>query len=133
MKADNITNWIKLDYEASSLYSVMADGTFRATSAGRSAWKTLINGSSLQLNCNKEGFNIKELNNVQISARLGLIANNEYNCLSSDSWIGYGVSYTTTCILGFVSSTSCGNEANCLTSADNGDKTIAAFGYFLVQ
>ena len=41
-----------------SLSSLIAYGKYRATSLGRNAWRKLIGSqSSLQANCNKEGFN----------------------------------------------------------------------------
>ena len=40
------------------MYSLIADGQYRATSLGRDTWKLLIGSeASLQLSCNKEGFN----------------------------------------------------------------------------
>lgn len=54
MKKDgDITRWITVRYNASSLYSVIADGQYRPLDVGRTAWKSLIAGSSLQVNCNK--------------------------------------------------------------------------------
>ena len=133
MKVNGITRWMKLDYTASSLYSVMADGIFRDTTAGRSAWKALIDGSSLQLNCNKEGFNIHttipEKPEFFLDGRLAFIGNNENNCISPDSYIGFGVSM-------FAcrrhSEITCGNKAMC-PGTDNGDKTAPAIGFILVQ
>ncbi|XP_028412836.1 uncharacterized skeletal organic matrix protein 5-like [Dendronephthya gigantea] len=105
MSHKKATKWMTLDDTASSLYSVIADGQFRATTAGRAAWKSLIAGSSLQKNCNREGFN------AVFRIRIGFQANNEEDCNSCDSWIGYGAERT------------CGN----------GDKNLATFGYILVQ
>ena len=45
-------------YSASSSYSLITDGEYRETNLGRNKWKSLISGSSLQNNCNKEGFNV---------------------------------------------------------------------------
>ena len=51
-------NFIVIKRNASSLYSLIADGQFRATSLGRATWKCLIGpDASLQAQCNKEGFN----------------------------------------------------------------------------
>ncbi|XP_028412862.1 uncharacterized skeletal organic matrix protein 5-like [Dendronephthya gigantea] len=112
---------MSFNYTATSLYSVIADGQFRGTGAGRAAWKSLIANSSLQRNCNMEGFN-----NIQIAngnrMRIGLVANEQEDCNSCDSWIGYGASFT---------GWTCGNVAR--HQPDNGDKNLATFGYILVQ
>ncbi|CAB4004703.1 Hypothetical predicted protein [Paramuricea clavata] len=84
----NNTNWILLNHTASSLYSVIADGNYAATNAGRAKWMSLMDGSSLQPNCNKEGFNIKH---QKLDMRIGFAANNEDNCASCDSFIGFGI------------------------------------------
>ena len=49
---------VVINHQARSLYSLIADGKYRATSLGRNTWKKLIGSrASLQPNCNKEGFN----------------------------------------------------------------------------
>ena len=133
MTVDGDRRWMILDYGSSSLYSVIADERYRSTNAGKKAWKSLIAGSSLQENCNSEGFNIQHgarLNNkyVSLNARLGFIANNENDCKSADSWIGLGVRYTG-CIALF--DLACGNRAVCGTAVAR--RNIPAFGYILVQ
>jgi hypothetical protein len=123
MTVNGDRKWMMLDYEASSLYSVIADGQYRNTSAGRVAWKSLIAGSSLQPNCNREGFNIQFPNT---NARLGFVANNQNHCNSCNSWIGFGI-YASTCGTIYQA---CGNRAVC---AVDRVVNIAAFGYILVQ
>lgn len=114
---------------ANSLYSVIADGRYRHFSIGRSRWKSLIPGSSLQLNCNKEGFNFHV--GKQASTRIGILSNQENNCGSPDSRIGFGTAGTG-CYGKADNSVSTGNVAiGC--SPDNGDKTIRAYGYILAQ
>ena len=115
--------WMRLDYEASSLYSVIADGQYRNTSAGQAAWKSLIAGSSLQPNCNQEGFNFGK---GGLSGRLGLGANNEDDCDSCDSWIGFGVRITYCNV-----EAACGNYQPCFGDPDV--LNYPAFGYILVQ
>ncbi|XP_028396199.1 uncharacterized protein LOC114520172 [Dendronephthya gigantea] len=44
MKVDGQTRWIVLNYAASSLYNVIGDGSFKSTSVGKQAWKSLIHG-----------------------------------------------------------------------------------------
>ncbi|CAB4020141.1 Hypothetical predicted protein [Paramuricea clavata] len=120
--------WMTLNYAASSLYSVIADGQFRATTAGKATWKSLIAGTSLQNNCNREGFNVKF--NSNSAMRIGIVANNEGDCNTCDSWLGFSRAYvydgTSNNIL------VCGNKATCCSS-ENEIKTLVTFGYILVQ
>ena len=126
MVIDQKTNFIVIDKQASSLYSLIADGQYRATSLGRNTWKTLIGSqASLQRNCNKEGFNALFTVRGNSRARIGIVANQENDCLTCDSRIGFGTG-------GYPDdSSTCGNEAK--HSPDNGDKRIKAMGYILVQ
>jgi hypothetical protein len=120
MAVNGDRKWMVLDYEASSLYSVIADGQYRSTTAGRVAWKSQIAGSSLQPNCNREGFNIQF---QTINVRLGFVANNENYCWSCDSGIGFGI-YGYYCAI--MNYQACGNRVECAVD-------IPAFGYILVQ
>ena len=126
MKIDQQFNFIVINKQANSLYSLIADGKYRATLLGRDKWKTLIGSqASLQLNCNKEGFNAVGDRSHNSKARIGVIANNENKCLTTDSRIGFGTG-------GYPDdSNTCGNKA--MYSSDNGDKNIKAMGYILVQ
>ena len=135
MKVGNDLKFVSISYPASSLYDLIADGKYRATSLGRQKWKSLINGSSLQTNCNKEGFNVvaNDINLKFARTRIGLIGNNENNCVSSDSFIGFGGSDAATrgfCYLKNVTNT-CGNSGHCFP--DNGDKETKAMGYIFVR
>lgn len=89
MKVDDVTNWIMLNYTARSLYSVIADEVYHPTNLGRSRWMSLIVNSRLQDNCNTEGFNAQLKMNTNV--RIGYVANNEKNCRSPDSLIGFGI------------------------------------------
>lgn len=82
---------------ATTLLSIFQGGTFRATNLGRAAWLASQNGTILQPNCNEEGFNV---NGTYAKARIGLQANQENDCGSSDSVVGIGVA-----------ATSCGNAS----------------------
>ena len=126
MKIGNQTKFIVLSKRANSLYSLIADGNYSATSMGRDTWKSLIGSSaSLQRNCNKEGFNCMSDESGYGIARIGFLGNNEDNCASSDSRIGFGTGGK------HDDSNTCGNEA--MHGVDNGDKHIKAMGYILVQ
>ena len=114
-----------INHQARSLYSLIADNKYRATSLGRNTWKKLIGTrASLQTNCNMEGFNVlSSINNSK--ARIGICSNDQNDCLSCDSRIGFGTG-------GYPDdSNTCGNEAK--HGADNGDQHIKAMGYILVQ
>ena len=117
-----------IDYEGTSLYSLIADGQHRNTLAGRNVWISLITGASLQPNCDHEGFNIKFSHNKNtMIARLALVANNENDCLTCDSWIGFGASY-----IGCDDhiNQACGNRVVCAASTLS---NFPAFGVILVQ
>ncbi|KAL9953869.1 hypothetical protein ACROYT_G041342 [Oculina patagonica] len=125
MKIGQQINFIVINKQADSLYSLIADGQYRATSLGRNTWKTLIGSqASLQPNCNKEGFNAV-VRSSHSKARIGFLGNQENHCHSCDSRIGFGTGGA------HDDSNTCGNEAT--HSPDNGDKHIKAMGYILVQ
>ena len=116
MKIGQHINFIVINKQANSLYSLIADGQYRGTSLGRNTWKTLIGSqASLQPNCNKEGFNVVGFYSYRSKARIGLLANNENDCDSADSRIGFGTGGTPD------EQNSCGNQQ------------IRAMGYILVN
>ena len=117
-------------YPASSLYSLIADGNYRQTHVGRSRWKYLIYGSSLQRHCNREGFNVY-VNNVLARIRLGLLANQQNHCGSPDSFIGLGGDYNGGGCYYNPANNAAGNLAQC--SPDSGQKNTKAIGYILVR
>ena len=124
---DQQKNFIVIDKRANSLYSLIADGQYRWTSLGRTTWKTLIGSqASLQLNCNREGFNAKDRGYpFSAKARIGILGNNENECNSCDSSIGFGRGGRP------YSTGTCGNGAQAETG--NGNKVIKAMGYVLLQ
>ena len=125
MMVGNQTNFIIVNQTANSLYSLIADGRYRATSLGRDTWKKLIGSqASLQHNCNKEGFNV-QCNTDHSKARIGIVSNNQKVCDTCDSRIGFGTGGK------HDDKNTCGNQATHLS--DNGDKHIKAMGYILVQ
>ena len=126
MKIGQQINFIVINKTANSLYSLIADGQYRNTSLGRNTWKTLIGSkASLQRNCNKEGFNAVGNSYYQSKARIGITNNQQNDCNTCDSRIGFGTGGRDD------DSNTCGNEAT--HSPDNGDKHIKAMGYILVQ
>ena len=130
MRFGGETKWISFDKEAASLYSLLADNKYRETIIGRDKWKSLLNDSSLQLNCNMEGFNVISPTGSPDSAitRIGIISNNEEDCISCNSRIGLGSAGSRL----QDDSNSCGNEAFARIS-DNGERHIKANCYILVQ
>ncbi len=138
MKVNGVTKWIVIDHQASSLYNVIAPGTFQDTNIGKEAWKSLYDGSRFQENCNKEGFNIESINpntgeKSYMKVRIGFVANNQEHCESCDTCVGFGTAargcwnYNDD---GTVRNTTCGYVAIC---GHYNNKNTAAFGYILVQ
>ncbi len=125
--AGDVTKWIEIQHNASSLFNVIANGIFTATNVGRDTWLSLISGSYafLQPNCNKEGFNVQNGHRNQEShVRIGIVINNEKNCDTCDSFTGFGASY-------YRSSITCGRFL--WKQWQWSDEQIVAFGYILVQ
>ena len=90
MKVNGQLRFTVINSQASSLHSLIADGQYRATSLGRSKWIALTDSKAyLQPNCNEEGFNTQKGSNRR--ARVGILGNNEDDCRTCDSAIGFGV------------------------------------------
>ena len=138
MKVGNNLKFLTISYKASSLYYLIADGKYRATSIGRQKWKSLISGSSLQINCNKEVFNVVGAPKLHWArTRIGLIGNEQTHCQTPDSYLGFGgpgaanrIYWKPFCGVSNVTNT-CGNSASC--TPDNGNKEIKAMGYIFVR
>ncbi|KAM7442765.1 hypothetical protein ABFA07_008404 [Porites harrisoni] len=127
MKIGQQIKFIVINKQANSLYSLIADGKYRRTSLGLDTWKSLIGSeASLQLNCNKEGFNAVCKHSGSSKARIGVVGDNYSDCRTCESRIGFGTG-------GYHdNNNTCGNEASVL-GPDNGEKHIKAMGYILVQ
>ena len=126
MKYGQQIRYIVINKQADSLYSLIADDQHRATYLSREKWKSLIGQEgSLQSHCNMQGFNAVGSSSGHAKARIGIIGNEQNDCNSCDSRIGFGTGGS------HDDSNTCGNEAS--HSTDNGDKHIKAFGYILVQ
>ena len=122
MKIGQQIKFIVIEKKANSLYSLIADGEYRQTSLGRDTWKTLIGPeASLQRNCNREGFNAASTRNDRSKARIGIIANNENDCKSCNTRIGFGTAGEEP------DDNTCGNKAV------GRNEHIRAMGYILVQ
>ena len=126
MKINHQIKFIVINKQANSLYSLIADGQYRSTSLGRDAWKSLISSeASLQDNCNMEGFNAKCYNGKHSKARIGILSNDQNECNTCDSRIGFGTGGKKD------DTNTCGNTAP--YKSDNGKKNVKAMGYILVQ
>ena len=121
MKIGQQINFIVINKQAESLYSLIADGQYRGSSLGRATWKTLIGSqASLQPSCNKEGFNVASSADWAAKTRIGIVANNENDCGSCDSRIGFGTAGH------YHDSNTCGN-------VNSDSKNIRGMGYILVK
>ena len=126
MKIGQQINFTVINKQANSLYSLIADGQHRNTSLGRNTWKTLIGSqASLQDECNKEGFNAVGTSNSHSKARIGILGNEQDDCSSCDSRIGFGTGGLPD------NNNTCGNVAG--SHPDNGNKRIKAMCYILVR
>ena len=129
MKIGQENRFIAFNKTASSLFSLIADGKYHNTSLGRDTWKALIGSqASLQTNCNREGFNVVSDygDDYWPKVRIGIVANNENDCYTCDSRIGFGTG-------GYPdNATFCGNDANGEYTPE-GAANITAMGYILVQ
>ena len=127
MKIDKQLVFIVMSKEASSLYSLIADGQYRATSLGRDTWKALVGyRATLQLYCDYEGFNSAICSDSAAArARIGIVNNDNDLCNTCDSKLGFGTG-------GYIGDTvTCGNVGP--GSSDNGGKTTEAMGYIFIQ
>ena len=129
MTRNDVTNWIIVNYTATSLYSVIADGNYSETNAGRAEWMSLINGAKLQSNCNKESFNVQcsclWRGYTGRKSRIGIAGNDQHDCDTCDSVIGFGIKIAS-------------DQFNWIWSSGNLQKnpekqTLKTFGYIFVQ
>ena len=135
MKVNNVTKWIVIDHQASSLFNVIEGRGFEETAVGKDNWLSLIDGGELQKYCNKEGFNVENRGHQThnpdgyIKVRIGIIANNKDHCNSCDSCIGFGTSAIGCKFDNIrVRNTTCGNIGIC-----SHNMNTATFGYILVK
>ena len=122
---DANARWLQVAQVNSSLLELFTSG-YQALAEGRDAWKSLLANASLQPYCNMEGFNVDGAYNV--AARIGIVSNQENDCGSPDSRIGIGTKGDN---CGQDMNHSSGDEARC--NPDNGDVSIATFGYVMVR
>jgi len=124
---DEEPRWLVVAHEAPSLRERLAGGRHTSTAVGRDGWRTLLAESSLQPHCNQEGFNAG-LPGHFARVRIGVVGNNERNCGSPDSRLGFGGAGTA---CSQDARNSCGNEAGC--GGDRGNIHRRAFGWVYVR
>ena len=128
MKIDQQPRFIVINKQVDSLYSLIADGIYRNTSLGRERWKALFGSKgSLQRHCDREGLNAVSDRGGHSRARIGILGNNENECETCDSRIGFGTG-------GYPdNSITCGNAASWLSGSADKVSYIPTMGYILVQ
>ena len=116
MKIGQQIKFIVVNKQANSLYSLVADGQRRLTSLGRDTWISLMGSYGyLYSNCRREGFNTLSDDTSMGKARIGIIGNNENDCVTCDTRIGFGT----------------GGRHNDASTCGSQDRT--SIGYILVQ
>ena len=116
--------WLRIpNINKNSLLHLFQLGNEVYTTQGRRFWKTIITNSSLQVNCNREGFNLKDGDSANTMLRIGFIANKENDCNTCDSFIGIGPSN--------VWPISCGNYSP--NEIDTRDRNTPAMCYVLIK
>ena len=118
----DVTNWILVDYTATSLYSVIADGSYHETNLGRAEWMSLLNDSVLQSTCNKEGFNAQCSKSKRMS-RIGIFGDDDDDCSNCNTVIGFG----------FEMKGSKWSSGNVYAEKNKSNIRLETFGYIFVQ
>eukprot|EP00795_Rhopilema_esculentum_P014026 gene14026-5000_t len=89
MRLGSEKSYITLGHTSTSLLTHF-QGPFHAT-IQESNWRNLLKGSQLQPYCNRQGFNNVITGSVDARVRIGILGNNENNCITPDSAIGIGI------------------------------------------
>ena len=114
--------WLEIKQSSSSLLQVLAGSPYRvSTTVGRAAWLSLLKGSALQDNCNREGFNVVPDSNYIERVKIGVLGNDDFDCASINSYLGFGTP-----------SSGCGNRGRYL-GFNIGDVDINPFCYIFLK
>jgi len=125
MQRGSTKRWTQFKYTYSSLRKLMTAG-FKSIPVSRNTWKSLIGSdASLQKNCNRSGFNNYH---AYTRVRIGIIANQENDCNTPDSRLGFGARGA---VCAQDNNNTTGNTAAC--SPDNGNKNIKAYGFIFAR
>lgn len=88
-KGKEEVRFIVISEKVDFLYLLIVDGIFCFIFMICSKWVFLMQGCFyLQFNCNLEGFNVYCGNSCKV--RIGILGNNENNCVSCDFFMGFG-------------------------------------------
>jgi hypothetical protein len=77
-----------LDVTGTSFMTLMRS-PFVAVARPRQEWLNLVSGAVVQPNCNKSGIN-NFANDPYVRVRIGMVANQEADCATPDSFVGIG-------------------------------------------
>lgn len=114
---------------APSLRALFA-GAPRNTGEGRAKWLSLLADPMLQPNCNVEGINQEY---TRTKMRFGIVGNNEPDCGTPDSYIGFGVTFTAPSCFATPPDVVVGNAASIDCLGVTKDKASRTFGYLFVR
>ncbi len=119
---------VKAPVSSSSLQALFAAASYVQTSIGPAGWLSLLPYSTLQPYCLLEGFNVDTTTQtVHARARIGLIGNEQVDCVTPDSFVGVGTSGTICAAAPW----SAGNLS--CSFPTGGDRSTAAFAAVLVR
>jgi hypothetical protein len=125
MEENGTKRWIKASVPgfASSLEKVFSASFDVPTSIPEAEWRKLVETPSLQPHCKRQGFNIDTTDSKRARVRIGIVGNDQLDCVSTDSLLGFGADKD--------HGGPSGNFSR--QGGDNGDKTTKTFGYVLVR
>jgi hypothetical protein len=126
MREGTVDRFITVAAAGGSLLTRFSTLGYVATSAGRSEWIKLVGTPRLQPYCSREGTNNDASPYAQV--RIGLLANQENDCGSPDSFIGFGAG-SVACAGG--TPLTVGNVGTCGSSPSDG--TTATFGFVFLR
>ena len=134
--SSSTVNWATMPVtQSSSLYSVISSGSQMITSGPtRAQMEAMVGIGSLQPYCNLVGINLSPSSSSYTQCsyiRIGYIANEQNDCTSPDSYIGFGGQYTGSSSL-LSSGNYCASSNQCDNSGSAGSN-IPTFGYILAN
>eukprot|EP00795_Rhopilema_esculentum_P015213 gene15213-6416_t len=89
MRLGSEKNFITLHKPSSSLLTCFS-GSYVSTFHLRQSWLNILKGSTLQAYCNVQGINVIQ-GTVDSRVRIGILGNNENDCVTPDSGLGIGL------------------------------------------
>lgn len=123
MREGTTDRFITVAATGTSLLSRFSTTGYLATAAGRSAWQSLIGTPRLQQYCSQEGTN--NAVGTYASVRIGILGNQENECGSPDSFIGFGAGPVA--CLGGSTPLTVGNVGSCGALPSDGTTTTWGF------